>query len=145
MIYHSVKIIVILLSHTKIKAKESLFFTTFLGFFITTLHSYNAERELATKSLARGHAPNKQTKKYAEEHKCSSAIIFAICSAYCLRDYSTIVATRPEPTVRPPSRSRFWICHYLLPCFLLILCCFQALHTLCIFISQNYWSHFGAI
>ena len=38
--------------------------------------------------------------------------------------YSTIVATRPEPTVRPPSRSRFWICRYLLPCFLLILCYF---------------------
>ena len=48
---------------------------------------------------------------------------------YCIielstSDYSMIVATRPDPTVRPPSRSRFWICRYLLPCFLLILCYF---------------------
>ena len=45
-------------------------------------------------------------------------LFLPICSAYCLRDYSTIVATLPEPTVRPPSRSfelvlvfvfhRFW-------------------------------------
>ena len=39
-------------------------------------------------------------------------------------NYSMIALTTPEPTVSPPSRSRFWICRYLLPCFLLILCYF---------------------
>ena len=61
-------------------------------------------------------------KKASRGNSSEGLILLGLCTI--TRDYSMIVATLPEPTVLPPSRSRFWICRYLLPCFLLILCYF---------------------
>lgn len=70
----------------------------------------HAERELATMSLARGHAPNKSDKKCEEECKHPSSSFLPICSAYCFRDYLSstmlmhffgqLLSQRPQLTQR---------------------------------------------
>jgi hypothetical protein len=60
------------------------------------------------------------------------------------RDYSMIVATRPEPTVLPPSRNLHLKFHGCSCVFLLILRHFYLVIPPIIYICINSWSRFGA-
>ena len=66
----------------------------------------NKHKPSANSRQSRSYAGMRPINKQKKSQKSASTLwdILLICSAYCFRDYSTIEATLPEPTVRPPSR-----------------------------------------